>query len=184
MWYWQVQWIVNVTKLISCSVQSWHTIVKHGYHNARVCLDWRIWHIGLPYSHHISNTQVRAVTEHLRLSNTVKKLHLRFRCHIAHSTPNKAISCCWDSQAPSDWKQAPTRPYHHIHGSEPWDLIWDHWTSVFPTNWQRWQLPLNNTAIWSWTRLCSRECAIKRNIYHIYTHFCNEIYKKNIRTFG
>jgi len=67
----------------------------------------------IPYTRHITNAEVRAVSMCLPLSNMAVERRLRFFGHIAHSAHDedyhRAVAAAIH-KPPSDWKRPPGRP--------------------------------------------------------------------------
>ena len=81
----------------------------------------------IPYSGHISNVEVKAVSGSLLLSNTVLQHHLRFCCHNVRSTPNEddhRAAAAVIHKPLSNWKQPPEEP--NTHRSQPLSLIYEY----------------------------------------------------------
>jgi len=79
----------------------------------------------IPYSGHISNVEVKAVSGSLLLSNTVLRQCLRFCGHNVRSTPNEdhhRAAAVVIHKPLSDWKQPPEEP--NTHRSQPLSLIY------------------------------------------------------------
>jgi len=69
----------------------------------------------IPYTRHVSNTEVRRTTGCSPLSHLVTNRRLRLFGHIARSSPHedhhRALAACI-RQLPSDWKRRAGRPSH------------------------------------------------------------------------